>query len=301
MKHPYNQYSRYIKNKYGQRVQKIPVDAGFTCPNRDGSLATGGCIYCNNNSFSRRLLSPLTLSEQIKHGIESAKRKYKVDKYFIYFQSFTNTYAPPEYLREIYQTALSFEGVLGLCIGTRPDCIDNEKLNLLEELAQKFDITIEYGLESVYDSTLIKINRGHNFKAFENAINLTINKNIKICTHIILGFPWETPKQWVETAKILSKYPIDFLKVHNLHVVKETKLFEIYQKNPFQTLGAQEYLEIIIEFLENLKPEIIIQRLLSDTPKDLLVAPLWEIKSSTFLNNLLMEMSKRNTYQGKLY
>ena len=196
---------------------------------------------------------------------------------------------------------MSFEGVLGLCIGTRPDCIDNEKLNLLEELAQKFDITIEYGLESVYDSTLIKINRGHNFKAFENAINLTINKNIKICTHIILGFPWETPKQWVETAKILSKYPIDFLKVHNLHVVKETKLFEIYQKNPFQTLGAQEYLEIIIEFLENLKPEIIIQRLTSDTPTDLLVAPLWEIKSSAFLNNLLIEMSKRNTYQGKSY
>ena len=301
MKHPYNQYSRYIKNKYGQRVQKIPVDAGFTCPNRDGSLATGGCIYCNNNSFARRLSSSLTLSEQIKIGIESAQRKYKVDKYFIYFQSFTNTYASLEYLREIYQTALSFEGVLGLCIGTRPDCIDQEKLNLLEELAQKFDITIEYGLESVYDSTLSKINRGHNFNAFENAINLTINKNIKICAHIMLGFPWETPKQWVDTAKILSKYPIDFLKVHNLHVVRETQLFEIYQKNPFKTLGAQEYLEIIIEFLENLNPEIIIQRLLSDTPSDLLVAPLWEIKSSTFLNNLLIEMSKRNSYQGKSY
>jgi len=282
-------------------VQKIPVDAGFTCPNRDGTLSVGGCIYCNNMSFSRRLQSPLTLSEQIRTGIESAKRKYKVDKFFIYFQSFTNTYAPLEYLREIYQTALSFEGVVGLCIGTRPDCIDRVKLDMLGDLASKFDITIEYGLESVYDATLSQINRGHNLEVFEKTVSLTLNRKIKICTHIILGFPWETPKQWVETAKILSQYPIDFLKVHNLHVVKDTKLFEIYKKTPFTTLGVQEYLEIIIEFLENLKPEIIIQRLLSDTPSDLLVAPLWGIKNSTFLNNLLVEMGKRNSYQGKLY
>ncbi|OFZ45937.1 MAG: TIGR01212 family radical SAM protein [Bdellovibrionales bacterium RIFOXYB1_FULL_37_110] len=301
MKHRYNQYSSYIKNKYGQRVQKIPVDAGFTCPNRDGTLSVGGCIYCNNSSFSRRLLSPLTLSEQIKIGIEVAKKKYKVDKFFIYFQSFTNTYACLDYLKEIYQTALAFEGVVGLCIGTRPDCIDKEKLDFLEDLTEKFDITIEYGLESVYDLTLSKINRGHNFQAFENAINLTLNRNIQICTHIILGFPWESSRQWIETAKILSKYPIDFLKVHNLHVVRETKLFEIFQESPFKTLGAEEYLEIIIEFLENLNPQIIIQRLLSDTPIDLLISPRWEIKNSTFLNNLLIEMSKRNTYQGRLY
>lgn len=301
MKQRYNQYSKYIKDTYGERVQKITVDAGFTCPNRDGLLGTGGCIYCNNKSFSPGMRTNLPLEEQIQVGIEAAKKRYKVQKFFIYFQSFTNTYGDIKHLKALYEKALSYEGVIGLSIGTRPDCVDAEKIGLLEQLAKNYEITIEYGLESVFDESLEKINRGHNLKAFDEAIKLTTGKNIKICTHIILGLPWENPKMWSESAKILSKYPIDFLKVHNLHVVKNTPLEEIYANSPFKLISEDEYLEIIIDFLEHLNPEIVIQRLLSDTPKDLLIAPHWKISNNHFLNLLSKEMEKRNSHQGKSY
>ena len=258
----YNRYTEYQKAKYGERVQKVTVDAGFTCPNRDGTITKGGCIYCNNDSFNPGYNDPnKTIRQQIEEGVEFLKRRYgRLRKFIVYFQPYSNTYAPLETLKKYYEDALSHPEVVGLTIGTRPDCVDEVKINYLEELAKSYDITIEYGLESFSDDTLKRINRGHDVKAYLDALDMTNNRGIKICTHMIFGFPWEDKTLWLETADRLSELDFYFLKIHQLHIVKNTALAEMYQKESFKFMNPNEYMELIVEFLERLNPEIMIHQ-----------------------------------------
>ena len=299
---PYFTYSQYMKKKYGQRIQKVTVDAGFTCPNRDGTVARGGCIYCNNESFNPGYNSPdKTITLQISEGIQFLRRRYGVDKYIVYFQPYSNTYASLDQLKRLYEEALSHPDVIGLTIGTRPDCIDESKLDYLQSLAKSSDITIEYGLESIYDSTLKKINRGHNFQSYLDTIQMSIHRNIRICTHIILGFPWESLPQWLEEAAVLSEVPFDFLKLHQLHIVKDTMMAREHLKDPYQLFSMDEYAQTVISFLERLHPRIIIQRLCGEAPRHILIAPKWGKRSPQVIHYIEQQFSVRKTWQGRLY
>jgi len=299
----YNRYTEYQKVKYGERIQKVTVDAGFTCPNRDGTIAKGGCIYCNNDSFNPSYNDPQkSIYQQIEEGVEFLKKRYgRLRKFIVYFQPYSNTYAPLDTLKKHYEEALSYPEVIGLTIGTRPDCIDETKINYLEELAKSYDITIEYGLESFSDETLKRINRGHDVQAYLDALELTKNRGIKIGTHMIFGFPWEDKKMWLETANHLSALDFDFLKIHQLHVVKDTVLAEIYKKEPFKFMQPDEYMELIVEFLERLNPEIIIQRLFAEAPPRTLIAPQWGVRNTQLLQRLEQKMEERNSWQGKQF
>lgn len=298
----YNSYLEYMKRKHGKRIQKVTVDAGFTCPNRDGLLGSNGCIYCNNASFNPGYNSAkISISAQIEAGIEFLQRRYGSEHYIVYFQPYSNTYAPLEQLKKIYEEALSQPHVVGLTIGTRPDCVDEEILNYLAGLSETYDITVEYGLESTSDQTLQKINRCHDFQCYLDAVHLTASLKLKQCTHLILGFPWEDKSHWLNEAEILSSLPIDFLKIHQLHIVKETPLGNMYMNNPFPLLTFPEYLDLIIAFLERLNPEIVIQRLAGEAPPHMLIAPHWGMRASEIVRRIETEMVLRDTWQGKMY
>ncbi len=299
----YNAYSDFILRKYGERVQKVTVDAGFSCPNRDGTRLTGGCIYCNNDSFNPASNDPVkSISQQISEGIQFLQRRYKVNKYFVYFQPYSNTYAPLEQLKVYYQEALTAHpGVVGLTIGTRPDCVDEQKLDYLAGLAKNYDITIEYGLESIYDETLLKINRQHDFQSYLNAITLTRKRGIQICTHIILGFPWETQTQWIHEAEVLADIPMNFLKIHHLHIVKNTTMGQQYLQQPFELLAYSQYIDLVCSFLERLNPQIVIQRLFGQTPAHLLLAPKWNKTNTEILHDIEQEFEHRKSWQGEKF
>jgi radical SAM protein (TIGR01212 family) len=298
----YNSYRVYIQSIHGERIQKVTVDAGFACPNRDGTVARGGCIYCNNESFNPGYNSPLkSISRQIQEGIVFLKKRYKVSKFIVYFQPYSNTYASLAKLKNLYEEALAFPEVIGITIGTRPDCIDEKKIEYLQELAETYDITIEYGLESIYDDSLRRINRGHDFQSYLNAINMTQGRGIKICTHMIIGFPWETKDQWLYEAEVLSEIPIDFLKIHQLHVVRNTILARQYSEKPFRLLKFNEYIDTVVLFLEKLNPKLIIQRLCGEAPPFLLVAPSWGKRSAEILLAIKKELKRRDAWQGKNY
>lgn len=298
----YNTYSAYIRKKYGQRVQKVTVDAGFTCPNRDGTVAVGGCTYCNNESFNPGYNdASKSIRQQIEEGIEFLNRRYGSKKYIVYFQPYSNTYASLDVLKRYYEEALSVENVVGLTIGTRPDCIDEQKLDYLQDLAGNSDITIEYGLESVSDSSLRKINRGHDFQCYLDAVKMSKNRGIKICTHIIVGFPWENKNHWLKTMEILSEIGFDFLKIHQLHIVKNTAMALQHSREPFKLLAYEEFLSIIVEMLEKLHPRIVIQRLFGEAPPHTIIAPRWRKRNPQILQDIDRLMDERDTWQGKLY
>lgn len=299
----YNNYADYIKKRFGGRIQKITIDANFTCPNRDGSKSTGGCTFCNNSSFGTATkVRDLNIAEQIESGIKRSKYRYKnVKGYIAYFQSYSNTYASIDRLKEIYTEALSVDGVIGLSIGTRADCVDEEKIAYLEELAKDKEVVIEYGLESMFDESLKRINRCHDYEEFLAAINLTKNRGIKICVHLIIGFPWETKKQWIETAKEISKLPIDYLKVHQLHIVKNTIMGNEYIKKPFKMISKDEYMDVACEFLENLNPNIVVQRMFGSATAEITLSEHWPESISELNQELREEMNKRGSIQGKLY
>lgn len=295
----YNAFGQYMKGLYGQPVYKVNVDAGFTCPNRDGSISTGGCIYCNNDSFRpAACTSSVSISEQIEKGIPYLRSRYGAAKFIVYFQPFTNTYASVDILERFYREALSHSGVVGLAIGTRPDCIDEEKLALLETLAKDSFILVEYGLQSVYDTTLQFINRGHDYACFKKAVALTAGRGIRIGAHIILGFPTETREQMLAMADELSHQQIEFLKIHQLQVVKNTALADFYAGKPFGTFGYHQYIEMLADFLERLSPEIVLQRLFAAAPDEMLIAPLWHKTRSDLLRDLDDFMERRGSRQG---
>ncbi len=296
----YNAFGQYMKDLYHVPVYKVNVDAGFTCPNRDGTVATGGCIYCNNDSFRpTACTSTSSLREQIAKGIPYLRSRYGAEKFIVYFQPYTNTYASVAVLERLYREALDNPGVIGLAIGTRPDCVDKEKIALLETLAQDHFVLVEYGLQSIYDKTLEFINRGHDYACFKNALAMTVDRGIRVGAHLILGLPTETRDETLGMADELSQLPIEFLKIHQLQVVKETALAELYAARPFPTFGYEEYLSMLADFIERLPPRIILQRLFAAAPDDILIAPVWNKTRSEFLRDLDIVMEKQGSYQGK--
>jgi radical SAM protein (TIGR01212 family) len=301
-KRRYNAYVDYIKKRFGSRIQKVIVDAGFTCPNRDGSKGYGGCIYCNNDSFKPPYCKPeMRISNQVSAGIEYLQHRYRVKQFIVYFQPYSNTYASLERLQELYEQALMHPQVIGLSIGTRSDCIDEDKISYLSELAKKYYITIEYGLESPHNKTLKWINRLHDFKNWVEAVEMTNGQGIDICAHIILGLPIESREEMLQTAEIISRYPIDYLKIHHLHIVQKTLLAKKYQEEPFHLLGYREYIDLVVEFLERLDPRIVMQRLVGETHPRLLIGPNWGVRADTVQRGIEKEMERRDSWQGKLF
>jgi len=298
----YNEYSQHLKNKFGCKVYKITLDAGFSCPNRDGSISLGGCIFCDDSgSFSKAHSNLLTIEKQLEVGIERIKKRFKAKKFISYFQAFTNTYASVEKLKTIYDQALLNEDVIGLSIGTRPDCVDKEKIDLIKSYTDKHYVWVEYGLQSIHDKTLRIINRGHTSQDFIKAVKLTQNKNINICAHVIIGLPGETKKDLLQTAKILADLNIDGVKIHLLCVLKNTKLETMYNSGEFIPLSSQEYIENVCDFLELLPPETTIHRLAGNGLKEILIAPKWLPEKFKLLNEIDKELEKRNTHQGIKY
>ncbi|OQX18989.1 MAG: TIGR01212 family radical SAM protein [Desulfobacteraceae bacterium IS3] len=298
----YNDLNTYLRNLFGCRVQKITVDAGLSCPNRDGSLSFGGCIYCNaKGSGTGAHTHGLSVSEQLIRGKEALSRRYKAKKFIAYFQSFSNTYSSLEKLRSLYDEALAVEDVAGLSIGTRPDCVNEAILQLLESYAKDRLIWIEYGLQSAHDATLAFINRGHNLQCFKDAVNATKNRGINICVHLILGLPGETKAQMLETANIVADMGLDGVKLHLLYVIKGTVLEKLYQHGDYNCMEQLEYIDIVCDVLERLPGEMIIQRLTGDPHKEELVAPLWSLRKRETLDLIAHTMEMRNSFQGKFF
>lgn len=296
----YSAFGQYMKDLYREPVYKVNVDAGFTCPNRDGSVATGGCIYCNNDSFRPTVCtSSASLREQIEKGIPYLRSRYGAEKFVVYFQPYTNTYAPVDVLERLYRDALDNPGVVGIAVGTRPDCVDEEKIALLEALARDSFVLVEYGLQSVHDKTLEFINRGHDYARFKSAVALTAGRGIHIGAHIILGFPTETREQMLGMADELSRLPIEFLKIHQLQVVKDTALADLYAEKPFAVFEYHEYIEMLADFLERLSRHIVLQRLFAAAPDEILIAPVWSKTRSELLRDLDAFMEQRGSFQGK--
>lgn len=291
-----------MKEHFDAIVYKVNVDAGFTCPNRDGTLDVTGCIYCNNDSFRPNSCKPsMSVSEQVKNGITYLSKRYKAQKFIVYFQPYSNTYAPVEELERLYNEALKEHSVIGLAIGTRPDCVDREKLELLESIAKKYFVIIEYGLQSIYDKTLEFVRRGHNYQAFLDAVDLTREKGILFGAHLMVGFPTETREEMLAMADEISIVKPDFLKVHQLQIIKDTILADIYNKNPFYTFSYEEYRDFIADFVERLSPEIVLQRLFATAPDNILIAPKWDKSRYEVTNGIMQKFIERNTFQGKKF
>ncbi len=295
----FNAFGPYLKKTFGTVVYKVNVDAGFTCPNRDGTLGVTGCIYCNNESFRpSECKTEVPIREQIRNGMKYLSMRYRANKFLVYFQPYTNTYAPVRELERMYRDALSVPSVLGLAIGTRPDCVDEEKIGLLRDLARDHFILVEYGLQSIYDKSLRYIHRGHDYRAFLDAVDLTKGKGIHIGAHIIVGFPTETRDEMLVMADELSTLPIGFLKIHQLQVVKETPLALQYLEKPFPTFGYDEYLDFLVDFMERLSPDIVLQRLFALSPDDILIAPQWGRTRQEILRDINERFISRGAFQG---
>lgn len=302
----YNSYSEYFKNQFGTRVQKVTLDAGFTCPNRDGSKGTGGCTYCNNDAFNPSYCQPhKSITQQISEGIEFHQKRYRRAKNFLaYFQAYSNTYDSLQSLKSRYDEALQFPGVSGLVIGTRPDCIDDEKLEYFARLAEKYYVIIEYGIESCYNRTLDSINRGHTYKETAEAIIQTAKYGIHTGAHLIFGLPGETREEMLSEAEIVSELPLDTIKFHQLQIIKGTVMEKQYQKNPklFKLFSMEEYIDFIIRFIEKLNPKFVIERFTGEAPPRFQAGSVWGGLRSDEVQILIeKEMEERNTWQGRLY
>ena len=296
----YNDFNIYLRNIFGCRVQKITIDAGLSCPNRDGTLSTKGCIYCNSRgSGSGAYEKGLSVTKQVIEGKLALTRRYGAKKFIAYFQAFSNTYAPLEKLQQLYDEALSVEDVVGLSIGTRPDCVNEPILKLLQKYTENHLIWIEYGLQSCFDTTLALINRGHDFACFEKAIKKTKNRRIKICAHVILGLPNEKREQIQQTAKAITRLGIDGIKLHLLYVVKGTEIEKLYQNRGYTCLEQDEYVDLVCDFLELIPGNMVIQRLTSDPHLKELVAPEWSLKKDETLSMINNFLGKRDSWQGK--
>jgi uncharacterized protein len=298
----YNSFGSYMRNKFGTTVYKVNVDAGFTCPNRDGTLGVSGCIYCNNDSFRPSSCKPtLSISEQVKNGISHITRRYGAEKFLVYFQPYTNTYASVQELQSLYIEALREPSVVGLAIGTRPDAVDEAKVRMLESLAAQYFVLIEYGLQSIYDKSLQFIKRGHNYETFLRTLDLTKNRGIYIGAHIIAGLPTETYSETLAMAEEISLIPVEFLKVHQLQVVRDTPLERIYQENPFHMFTYNEYIDFITDFIERTAPRVVFQRLFATAPDRILIAPHWGRNRHQMLRDIENRLEERDTYQGKKF
>lgn len=294
----YNQYSAYLKDKFGVKVYKITLDAGFSCPNRDGSISTGGCIFCDDGgSFSQAHSNLLTIEEQVQVGIKTLSERFKAERFMSYFQAFSNTYKPVNELEKIYTSALCDEKIVGISIGTRPDCVDDEKLNLISSYTKDYETWIEYGLQTIHDKTLIKINRGHDFDCFLRAYEKTKEKGIKVCAHVIFGM-WETREEILETAQKLAELKVDGIKIHQLCALENTKLATMYRDGEIDFQSEDEYVELVCDFLEYIPKETTIHRLAGNGMSSTLIAPLWLSKKFDCLNKIDRTFEQRGTWQG---
>lgn len=301
MKRRYFDLNTYFRDMFGERVHKITVDAGLTCPNRDGTLGTGGCIYCNpKGSGTGAHARGLSITQQLESSKIPVAKRFKAQKFMAYFQSFSNTYAPVERLRGLYDEALAVPGVVGLAIGTRPDCIDEDILRLLESYARTHLIWIEYGLQSAHDATLEKINRGHDTAAFIRAVETTAGRGIRICTHIILGLPGEGPEHVRATAKFVAGLPIDGVKLHLLYVVKGTPMEALWNSGRYRCLTQDEYVDRVCDVIERLPSGVVIQRITGDPHYRELAAPRWALKKNQTVALIKTRLEERDTWQGKL-
>lgn len=301
----WNDYSSYIRRTFGQRVQKISVNAGFTCPNRDGKISKEGCIYCTNKSFSPFYCnSDDSISEQLRKGIDFFSPKYNAQKYLAYFQTYTNTYDNINALGQKYEEALSVDGVIGLVISTRPDCVDDEIMKLLADYAKEKYVEIEFGLESTKNSTLELINRGHTYEQAVDAIMLAQNYGIMSGVHLILGLPYETEDDFYLHAEKISQLPISTLKLHQMQVLKGTRLESLYFENKslFADLSLENYVRIVANFLDMLNPEIIVERLTSESPREMVLYPDWNGRKNFEVSHIVNAFMKKNgMFQGRRF
>ena len=298
----YNAFNRELRDAFGTRVYKVGLRLDFTCPNRDGKVAVGGCIYCNNASHTPDGYRPRTsVTEQLRQGVIAVHRRHRAERFIAHFQSYSNTYESVEKLESLYLEALSFPGVVGLSISTRPDCLPSEVLDLLTELSRRTYLWLELGLESVHDRSLNWANRGHGIREFADAVERCKIRGIRICTHLIFGFPDENREDMLAGANILNGLGIDGIKLHNLHVIKNTALERIYKAQPFALLTRHQYAELVVDFLELLSPEIVIHRLTGETYRALTIAPDWSINKIGTHNAINELLTKRDTWQGKYY
>ena len=300
----YNDFPAFFKGLFHERVQKLSIDGGFSCPNRDGSKGTGGCTFCNNRSFNPDYCRPtVCVARQIEEGKRFFARKYAGQKYLAYFQAYSNTYACLDELRKKYEEALACPDVAGLVIGTRPDTVDSEILEYIGELARKYYICIEYGVESANDAVLDRINRGHSFKDAERAIKMTAGRGIHIGAHLIFGLPGESRQSMLAGAVRLSELPIDVLKLHQLQIIRNTAMADEYLSNPsaFRLYTLDEYLDFVVDVIEYIRPEIYLERFVNQAPEEYLIAPRWGIKNFEFAAKLDKRLRERDGWQGKKY
>lgn len=302
----YNSYNEYFKRTFGGRVQKVSIDAGFTCPNRDGTAGTGGCTYCNNDAFNPSYCHPSKpVTQQIEEGIEFHKIRYRrASEYLAYFQTYSNTYAPLSELKQLYDQALGYPGIRGLVIGTRPDCIDDEKISYFSKLSQKFYVIIEYGIESTSDETLKMINRGHTFRQSVDAIKKTAAAGIKTGAHLIFGLPGESAEQMVSGAQMVARLPLTTIKFHQLQIVRNTPMADQYLADPgaFTLFPLEEYIDLIVRITELMNPAIVIERFTGEVPPVYLLSKPWSaLRADQVMVMIENELEKRNTWQGRLF
>lgn len=297
----YNSYSQFLQGIFGQRVQKVSIDAGFTCPNVDGTITTGGCTFCDNRSFSpSRRIPRQQVVDQINEGIRRLKRRYKCDQFTAYFQPATNTYAPVERLRAVYEAALSHAKIVAMAIGTRPDCVPDDVVDLLSEFAQRTYLSVELGLQSIHDRSMDWMNRGHYYADFVDAIRRCKGRGFEICVHVIIGLPGETHEDIMATAKAIAEHPVDSVKLHNLYVVKNTALADQYLNGDVTLMDRDEYVSTLVDFLELLPSNILVERIAGDAPGDYFLGPSWCVDKPDVLRALQSEFDRRDTWQGRL-
>lgn len=296
----YNDYGTWIRRQFPFRVQKISIDAGFSCPNRDGRIGKGGCIFCDNRTFNPSYCSAeRSVTRQIADGKVFFARKYPDMRYIAYFQAYTNTYAPLDRLRRLYEEALEADGVVGLAIGTRPDCVSDELLDYLADLARQTSVTVEYGIESANDNTLLRINRGHDFACARRAIEATHARGIITGGHVIIGLPGEDAAESLRQAPLVSALPLDILKIHQMQVIRGTRLAQLYEECPFHLYTVDEYINVIISYIRMLRKDLVLERFVSQSPKDLLIAPHWGLKNHEFTHLLVNRMKAIGAWQGQ--
>lgn len=283
----YNDFGTWIRKQFPYRVQKISLDAGFSCPNRDGTLSSGGCTFCDNRTFNPSYCNRTrSITEQLEEGKRFFAAKYPDMKYLAYFQAYTNTYAGVDKLRQLYEEALAVEDVVGIVIGTRPDCMSDDLLDYLEELNKRTFLLVEYGIESANDETLMRINRGHDFACSRSAIERTHARGILTGGHVIIGLPGEDANESWRQAPIISSLPLDVLKIHQMQIIKGTRLAQEYEAHPFHLYTVNEYIDVIVKYIHLLRKDLVLERFVSQSPKDMLVAPKWGLKNYEFTNLL---------------
>ena len=295
----YNDYSSYLRQRYGCKVYRIGLDAGFSCPNRDGTRGEGGCLYCNNEASRSAYTNPSdNIATQLENRINYLKKTRRAAKFIAYFQAFTNTYAPVNKLKVIYDNVLVCGDIVGISIGTRPDAVDDDKLKLISSYLDKYEVWIEYGLQSIHDRTLKFINRGHSYDEFLNTFENTKKYGIPVCVHVILGLPGETKNDMIETARRLTELKADAVKIHLLHVLKDSPLEILHSEDKIKLFTQDEYVDIVCDFLENLSPDIIVQRLTGEGAGPNHIAPAWALDKIGTINRIREELTKRKSYQG---